>query len=161
MDIIADSPLLSMKPGGNAMKETKVSWLIYTLLAALCAFSLGWLLGSGGGSRTATVELTAPSAPTGQTQAQADGTDAEAAQTLPAITEEHPLELNTATQAQLEQLPGIGPTLAEAILSYREQFGGFATKEQLMEVPGIGEKRYGAVEALISVEVQYESSGRG
>ena len=62
------------------------------------------------------------------------------------------MNINTASQAQLEMLPGIGPALAEAILSYRTDFGPFVTTEQLMEVPGIGEKRYAAVEKLICVE---------
>ena len=78
---------------------------------------------------------------------------------LSAPTEEAPLNLNTATQAELELLPGIGPVLAQAILDYRDSFGGFSAKEQLKEVSGIGEKRYAAVEALITVEVEDEGTG--
>ena len=78
---------------------------------------------------------------------------------LSAPTEEEPLNLNTATQAELELLPGIGPVLAQAILDYRDSFGGFSAKEQLKEVSGIGEKRYAAVEALITVEVEDEGTG--
>ena len=50
-----------------------------------------------------------------------------------------PLELNTAGAAELEQLPGIGAVLAQRIVAYRTQIGGFSNREQLLEVEGIGE----------------------
>jgi competence protein ComEA len=52
-----------------------------------------------------------------------------------------PLDLNTATAAQLEELPGVGPATAAAILQYRQDHGRFATVEELLEVPGIGEAK--------------------
>jgi competence protein ComEA len=52
------------------------------------------------------------------------------------------LNLNTATAAQLEELPGIGPVLAAAILDERERRGGFRSVNELREVRGIGEKRF-------------------
>jgi len=61
------------------------------------------------------------------------------------------INLNTATQADLEMLPGIGPTTAAAIISYREANGPFATLEALMDVPGIGEGKFGAIKDLITV----------
>ena len=62
-----------------------------------------------------------------------------------------PLDLNAATAAGLETLPGIGPVLAERILAYRAEIGGFATVEQLLEVRGIGEKKLDAVRDLVVV----------
>ena len=53
-----------------------------------------------------------------------------------------PISLATATQAQLEELDGIGPALAQAILAYRDANGGFRSVEELQEVDGIGEKRF-------------------
>ncbi len=50
------------------------------------------------------------------------------------------LSINRASAEDLDTLPGIGPSLAQAILEYREEHGGFSTLEELMEVPGIGEK---------------------
>ncbi|WP_420626467.1 helix-hairpin-helix domain-containing protein [Candidatus Poriferisodalis sp.] len=49
-----------------------------------------------------------------------------------------PLDVNTATAAQLEGLPGIGPSLAAAIVAYRAEHGPFATLDALEQVPGIG-----------------------
>lgn len=50
------------------------------------------------------------------------------------------LNLNHATQSELETLNGIGPSKAEAIISYREENGLFQTVEDVLEVNGIGEK---------------------
>lgn len=158
------------------MKNKGISWLIYCIMAVLCAFSLGWVLGSGGTHETVTVQVSSQPQETKETPASQETQTPEAPQEtqeeappeleeaeqqtqLSAPTEEAPLNLNTATQAELELLPGIGPVLAQAILDYRDSFGGFSAKEQLMEVSGIGEKRYAAVEALITVEVEDEGTG--
>lgn len=52
------------------------------------------------------------------------------------------LNLNTATQAQLEELPGIGPVLATAVIDERDRRGGFRSVNELRDVRGIGEKRF-------------------
>lgn len=49
-----------------------------------------------------------------------------------------PLDLNTASTAELEFLPGIGPSTAMLIVSYRQQNGPFERLEQLLDIPGIG-----------------------
>jgi len=159
------------------MKNKGISWLIYCIMAVLCAFSLGWVLGSGGTHETVTVQVSSQPQETQASQAPQETQTPEAPEEiqeeapleleeaeqqtpqLSAPTEEEPLNLNTATQAELELLPGIGPVLAQAILDYRDSFGGFSAKEQLKEVSGIGEKRYAAVEALITVEVEDEGTG--
>jgi comEA protein len=61
------------------------------------------------------------------------------------------LNLNTATQDQLEALPGIGPKVAERILEYRTKSGGFKRIEELMNVKGIGEKSFLKIKPLIAV----------
>lgn len=67
---------------------------------------------------------------------------------LPDLT---PLDLNTAGVEELQNLPGIGPELAERIVAYRTEQGGFASVEQIMEVPGIGEGKFAALEGRIAV----------
>ena len=57
-----------------------------------------------------------------------------------AAGDDGPLDLNTADQAELEELPGVGPVTAEHILAWREENGQFTTVDELMEVSGIGEK---------------------
>lgn len=62
----------------------------------------------------------------------------------------HALEINSASAEALQQLPGIGPSLAQAIVDYRAS-QPFYFKEDLMNVPGIGQKRYQAVADQIRV----------
>jgi competence protein ComEA len=62
-----------------------------------------------------------------------------------------PLNLNTATQVDLETLPGIGPVLGAAILRERERRGGFGSVEDLRSVRGIGEQRFADLRPLVTV----------
>jgi len=62
------------------------------------------------------------------------------------------LDLNTATAAELDRLPGIGPTLAGAIVQYRDQNGPFRSVEELLNVPGIGPTRFAQLRPLVRVE---------
>jgi len=61
------------------------------------------------------------------------------------------LNLNTATAAQLEALPGIGKATADRIVEYRQKSGGFKKVEDLMNVRGIGEKNFLKLKPLITV----------
>jgi len=69
----------------------------------------------------------------------------------PASEMDSPLNLNTATQAQLESLPGIGTATALRILEYRQKNGGFKKVEDLMNVRGVGEKSFLRLKPLITV----------
>ncbi|MFB8771431.1 helix-hairpin-helix domain-containing protein [Streptomyces broussonetiae] len=60
-----------------------------------------------------------------------------------------PVSLNTATAEQLDTLPGVGPVLAQHILDYRTQHGGFRSVDELREVKGIGERRFADLRDLV------------
>ncbi|MGY1707020.1 ComEA family DNA-binding protein [Geodermatophilus sp. SYSU D00697] len=62
-----------------------------------------------------------------------------------------PVDLNTATVADLDALPGIGPVLAQRIVDHREGQGRFASVEQLDDVPGIGPAIYAELAELVTV----------
>ncbi len=62
-----------------------------------------------------------------------------------------PVDLNTATAEQLEELPGVGPAIAAAILDERERRGRFATVDDLLDVRGIGDARLEQLRDLVTV----------
>jgi competence protein ComEA len=62
------------------------------------------------------------------------------------------VNVNTATAAELERLPQVGPTLARRIVAYRQRHGRFRTSEELVRVEGIGPKTYDALEGYVTAE---------
>lgn len=68
-----------------------------------------------------------------------------------AAAPEQPLNLNTATPEQLDELDGIGPTTAQHIIEYREEHDGFRSVEELDHVPGIGETRLASLREQVTV----------
>lgn len=60
-----------------------------------------------------------------------------------------PLSLGSATVAQLDGLPGVGPVLAQHIVDFRTARGGFRSVEELRQVDGIGERRFADLRALV------------
>jgi len=52
------------------------------------------------------------------------------------------LPLNVVSAGELEDLPGIGPVIAQRIVAYRQQKGGFGSLNELREIKGIGDKLY-------------------
>lgn len=62
------------------------------------------------------------------------------------------LNINTATQEDLEKLPGIGPTLAQRIVDYRAQHGEIRDKQELLKVKGIGHNILNQISSKITLE---------
>ncbi len=62
-----------------------------------------------------------------------------------------PVDLNTATLADLDTLPGVGPVTAQKILDWRQQHGRFGTVDELREIPGIGEARFAQLAPRVTV----------
>ncbi|HKO31221.1 MAG TPA: helix-hairpin-helix domain-containing protein [Nitrospiraceae bacterium] len=71
------------------------------------------------------------------------------------------LDLNRATEADFNALPGIGPRLAERILEYRKSAGAFHSLDELRAVKGIGKKTFERIRPLITVSSDGEHSGKG
>jgi competence protein ComEA len=61
------------------------------------------------------------------------------------------VNLNSASKADLEALPGVGPVTADSILAYRESRGSFASVEELLKVKGIGPKKMEALRKVVTV----------
>ncbi len=62
-----------------------------------------------------------------------------------------PIDLNTATEADLDTLPGIGPALAQRIIDYRTQHGAFRSVDELRNVSGIGDAKFAEIKDLVTV----------
>ena len=61
------------------------------------------------------------------------------------------IDINRAALEELDSLPGVGPSTAQAIISYRDKNGPFKAIEELMKVPGIKESRFNALKDLICI----------
>jgi competence protein ComEA len=61
------------------------------------------------------------------------------------------VNINTATKDELDSLPGIGPTIAQRIIDYRNENGAFNTIEEIMNVSGIGSATFEEIQDLITV----------
>ena len=69
----------------------------------------------------------------------------------PAASASTPINLNTATAAQLEKLPGIGARTAQLIVEHRQKNGNFKKVEELMNIKGIGEKSFLKIKPMVTV----------
>jgi competence protein ComEA len=94
----------------------------------------------------ATVGQSSIPVPIGPSAGAGGGADGSSATTIPA-----PVDLNSATADQLDILPGVGPSTAQAILSYRSAHGSFASVDDLDQVRGIGPAKLAQLRALVTV----------
>jgi competence ComEA-like helix-hairpin-helix protein len=131
-------------------KTTKLSpawWIAYGVLCGLGA--AGFILLVASRPRGEPIQLI--KAPTHAATNTAEPQDTATPTIAPAPTLAFPLDINTATAAELEQLPGIGPTLAQSIVTYREMHGFFETVADIQKVPEIGPITYEAIFPFIIV----------
>ena len=107
------------------------------LTAAFVLFTGGWFFASQtqGEPYTVTVQQAAASS----SASQADTYAASQSSQPESLLEGERIPVNSADVYELDRLPGIGPTKAQAIVEYREEHGPFQSTDQLLEVSGIGE----------------------
>jgi competence protein ComEA len=93
------------------------------------------------------------------------GAQEKAAKPKPAPAVTTPVNLNTATAADLQALPGVGAATARLIIEHREKNGGFKKIEELMNIKGIGEKSFLKLKPMVTVAPQkaerQDDAGRG
>ena len=76
------------------------------------------------------------------------------AKAKPATAVTTPVNLNTATAADLQGLPGVGAATARLIIEHRDKNGGFKKIEELMNIKGIGEKSFLKLKPMVTVAPQ-------
>lgn len=77
--------------------------------------------------------------------------DTEENNTSNSSKEDSKVNINTANQSELDSLPGIGPSIAQKIIDYREENGNFKTIEELQNVKGIGDSKYEEIKDRVTV----------
>lgn len=92
-----------------------------------------------------------PALAAGPTDSESDSETSSQTSTRSSATLEGQININTATMAELEQLPGVGPAIAERIVSYRKD-NPFKQRNQIMRIKGIGEKTFAKIKDYLVVE---------
>lgn len=114
------------------MKKTQ--WILISITAVFFFILIGIFVGRNTAGPYIPIDSTKETI--SQTQSQLDGK----------------IDINTATTEQLQLIPGIGPSIADRIIEYRTENGGFKTIEEIQNVNGIGEKKFNEMKPYIKVQ---------
>jgi competence protein ComEA len=115
------------------MKQSLATGRFLPLFVALSAAFVFWLTGSSRLPRGYTSNTTP-------------------VETSTSAAKPAPVNLNIASAVELERLPGVGPVLAERIITYRNDHGRFRRPEHLMMVRGISDRKFRELRSLVTVE---------
>jgi competence protein ComEA len=133
-------------PRGNDLNLKPAWWIAYGVVCGLAAAGVILLLASPRRGQPIVLRP-APTRVATQAEAATAGIPSE----TPTAAVVFPLNLNTATVQELEQLPGIGPVLAQDIIAYRQVIGAFTDLSQLQNIPKIGPQTYEAILPFVTL----------
>jgi competence protein ComEA len=105
-------------------------------------------------AQTGSTAAASKSAPAGGAASKAKAPAARSARATPGA----PVNLNAASVAQLQTLPGVGASTAQRIIDYRQKNGAFKKIEDVMNVKGVGEKSFLKLKPLITVSADKGAS---
>jgi competence protein ComEA len=144
------------------MKKSAI-WILLTVTLVFAAFVGGLYIGRNtrysdiqinGGMTSTPLNSVLPSSsnlPQNNAGDSSSGISVPATPTVTSSVSVFPININTATAEDLDQLPDIGPVLAQRIVAYRNEFGHFSCVEDLLHVNGIGEKTLAKIREYITV----------
>lgn len=116
--------------------------ILLVLTVVFIGFVAGMLVGRSIGSSDTTIQVLAEQTATQATSKISDS----------AVTVEQRININTASAALLDSLPGIGPVLAQRIVDYRTENGPYTKTTDISKVEGIGPEKLLSILELITVE---------
>lgn len=120
--------------------KNRGSWILLAFTLLFVGFTCGFFLGRNG-LRGSDVRISAIPNATGA---------AAISPSKPSDDVTGPVNINTADVAQLSALPGIGQVIAQRIIDYRTEIGGYVAVEELLNVEGIGEHRLLQLKELVT-----------
>jgi len=146
-----------MKRDEHKRQLGRAEKIVLAVMAVAVLFTLGFFAGRSSRSGGAVTVQTQKSPEASASQTQDTGQTAESPSASETTADESPassdalININTATAAELETLPGIGAVMAGRIIDFRETYGDFKLTDEITDVNGIGDATFENIKDLITV----------